>query len=50
MFSTEFLPEALRMTVVGMGGIFIAMGIIYVASLALLKFFPEDKNKTNGNN
>lgn len=43
MISTEFLPQALEMTVVGMGGIFIAMGVIYVASLALEKFFPENK-------
>lgn len=43
MISTEFLPEALRMTVVGMGGIFIAMAIIFAASIALGKIFPEDK-------
>lgn len=43
MITTEFLPQALEMTVVGMGGIFLAMGVIYLASIALEKIFPENK-------
>lgn len=45
MFSVELIPEALRMSAIGMGGIFLAMGIIYVASIGLSKMFPENKGK-----
>lgn len=43
-FTTELLGPALEILGVGMGGIFIAMAIIYLASLLLHKTFPG----TNG--
>lgn len=43
MITFELVPEALRMSAIGMGGIFLAMGVIYLASIGLSKLFPEDK-------
>ncbi|WP_256370773.1 OadG-related small transporter subunit [Erysipelothrix sp. HDW6C] len=37
------LTEAFKIMGIGMGGIFLALGIIYAASVVLLKVFPEDK-------
>lgn len=39
--STEFVPEALEIMMLGMGGIFIALFILYLFSILLLKVFPE---------
>lgn len=39
----DIMP-ALEIMVIGMGGIFAALLIIYAASAVLLKVFPEDKN------
>lgn len=43
IFTTELLPEALEMMVMGMAGIFAALFIIYLASVGLQKLFPEEK-------
>lgn len=40
-FTTELLPLALQMMVMGMAGIFAALFIIYLASVGLQKLFPE---------
>lgn len=39
---TDLIFQALEIMVVGMGGIFAALLVIYFASVLLLKFFPED--------
>lgn len=41
--NTDLLFQALEIMVVGMGGIFAALLIIYFVSVLLLKFFPEEK-------
>lgn len=43
-FTTELLPYALHIMVQGMVGIFIALFIIYLASIGLQKLFPEKKD------
>jgi len=40
-FTTELLPHALEMMIMGMAGIFTALFIIYLASVSLQKLFPE---------
>lgn len=45
-FSIESMEKALEILVVGWGGVFLVLAIIYVASLLLTKLFPvkpEDK-------
>ena len=45
-FSPEAMEKALEILVVGWGGVFLVLAIIYVASLLLTKLFPvkpEDK-------
>ena len=37
---SETLTQALEILVVGWGGVFLVLGIIYVAGLALTKIFP----------
>jgi len=37
----EYIPAALRMMMQGMGGIFIAMFVLYIMSILLLKVFPD---------
>jgi len=37
----EYIPEALKMMASGMGGIFIALFILYLMSILLLKVFPD---------
>ena len=39
----DALIKAVELMGIGMGGIFAALGIIYIASAGLLKFFPEEK-------
>ncbi|MEG0327330.1 MAG: OadG-related small transporter subunit [Erysipelothrix sp.] len=39
----KLIYEALQIMVEGMAGIFAVLGIIYLASVALLKIFPEEK-------
>ncbi|WP_205700235.1 OadG-related small transporter subunit [Erysipelothrix sp. HDW6A] len=39
----DLIMEALQIMVVGMGGIFAVLSIIYLASVLLLKVFPEGK-------
>jgi Na+-transporting methylmalonyl-CoA/oxaloacetate decarboxylase gamma subunit len=41
--NTEFLKGALEIMGFGMGGIFAVLGILYLVSLGLLKFFPVKK-------
>ncbi len=41
----ENLQGAFEIMGVGMAGIFIALGIIYLASVVLLKAFPQDEKK-----
>lgn len=42
---SEVLEQALQILVLGWGGIFIVMIIIYILSMALMKIFPADKEK-----
>lgn len=42
-FDIEAINQGLQIMVIGMGGIFAALLIIYAASVALLKLFPEGK-------
>lgn len=42
-FTTEHIMESLKIMAIGMGGIFAALLIIYLASVALQKIFPEKK-------
>ncbi len=42
-FDMESINQGLQIMLMGMGGIFAALLIIYAASAALLKLFPEDK-------
>lgn len=42
-FTIELLPDALQIMVLGMAGIFIALFIIYLASIGLQKIFPDKK-------
>lgn len=37
----EYIPVALQMMAMGMGGIFIALFILYLISILLLKLFPD---------
>ena len=39
----NLINKGLEIMVVGMGGIFAALLIIYVASILLLKLFPDKK-------
>lgn len=41
MLHTELLGQALEIMGLGMGGIFIALFILYLCSLLLLKLFPN---------
>ena len=43
--NSEALAKALEILVVGWGGVFLVLGIIYLASLALSKLFPVRKDK-----
>ncbi|MDO4432464.1 MAG: OadG-related small transporter subunit [Aerococcaceae bacterium] len=36
----DHLWQAIQLMVLGMGGIFLVLGILYAASVALLKIFP----------
>lgn len=40
---TETLLEALKLLVIGMGGVFLVLFILYLVSYALLIIFPEGK-------
>lgn len=42
-FTTENLMESLRVMAIGMGGIFAALLIIYIASVIVQKIFPQKK-------
>ncbi len=44
-FNMDLINEGLKIMVVGMGGIFAALLIIYAASALLLKVFPEEAKK-----
>lgn len=44
-FDPAVLEQALQILVLGWGGIFIVMIIIYILSMALMKIFPADKEK-----
>ncbi|HFI0463559.1 TPA: OadG-related small transporter subunit [Streptococcus suis] len=39
----EALGQALELMVLGMGGIFLVLGILYGVALGLLKMFPVEK-------
>lgn len=39
----EYVPDALRLMAMGMGGIFIALFALYLVSVLLLKVFPVKK-------
>lgn len=43
MFTTELLDEGLELLVLGWGGIFVVMLIIYLVSMLLMRLFPADK-------
>jgi len=43
VFDMNLINEGLKIMVIGMGGIFISLLIIYAASVLLLKMFPEKK-------
>lgn len=38
----EYIPDALQMMTLGMGGIFIALFVLYLMSILLLKMFPDN--------
>ena len=39
-FNPESLAKALEILLVGWGGVFLVLGIVYAASLALTRLFP----------
>lgn len=41
--NVDLVLEALQIMILGMGGIFAVLSIIYLASVLLLKVFPEGK-------
>lgn len=41
--NTEYLGMALELMVLGMGGIFLVLGILYGVATLLLKMFPANK-------
>ena len=43
--NTAILSDSLLILVLGWGGIFVVMIIIYLVSMALMKMFPADKDK-----
>ena len=43
MIDTALISEGFKIMVIGMGGIFAALLIIYAASVLLLKAFPDNK-------
>ena len=43
--SFDALSKALELLVVGWGGVFIVLGVIYAASLALTRIFPPRKGE-----
>lgn len=51
-FTLRDLGDALKVMGLGMGGIFIALIVLYLISLLLLKLFPDkpkhDKDKRKG--
>ncbi|SFO07773.1 OadG-related small transporter subunit [Proteiniclasticum ruminis] len=44
-FDPELIGQGLEIMAFGMAGIFVVAIILYLASLALIKVFPNDKNK-----
>ncbi|WP_099091543.1 OadG-related small transporter subunit [Erysipelothrix larvae] len=44
-FDMELIKQGLEIMVVGMGGIFASLLIIYASSALLLKIFPEETHK-----
>lgn len=44
-FDMSTIMKALEIGVVGMAGIFLAMGIIYVVSILLVKMFPQKEDE-----
>lgn len=44
-FDPELIGQGLEIMAFGMAGIFVVAIILYLASLALLKVFPNGKNK-----
>jgi len=44
-FDMNNIMKALEIGVVGMAGIFLAMGIIYVVSILLVKMFPQKEDE-----
>lgn len=42
-FDSVFILEALKIMGLGMSGIFLVLILLYLFSMALLKFFPADK-------
>ncbi len=41
--NVDLVLEALQIMILGMGGIFAVLSVIYLASVLLLKVFPEGK-------
>lgn len=41
-FNFDLVPQGLEIMLLGMGGIFIALFILYLVSILLLKIFPEE--------
>jgi len=44
-FEMSNILKSLEIGVVGMAGIFLAMAIIYVASILLIKVFPQNEDE-----
>lgn len=42
--NTENLRQAFELMLIGMGGVFLVLGILYGASELLIKYFPVDKD------
>ncbi|WP_307738767.1 OadG-related small transporter subunit [uncultured Parolsenella sp.] len=44
-FDNDALAKALELLVLGWGGVFIVLGLIYAASVALCRLFPPRKGE-----
>lgn len=42
-FNAEHLTQAFELMALGMGGVFLVLGILYAVSALLLKAFPPSK-------
>lgn len=47
MIDSSLLLQGLEIFIVGWGGIFIVMGVLYATIKGLLKFFPPKKEETS---